>query len=763
MALATLSIDLEAKLANLERDFNKASRLAEQNANRIKSSYSDLNGTFETLGASIAAAFGVNFFVGLIQNSIDAQDKLNDLSKSTSLTIETLSGLSLAADKSGTDIEGVSEAVSKLAENMGKESKKFANLGITAKDPLEAFKQLSDIFVAIEDPQKRAAFAAEALGKSWKSAAPLLAEGSASIGLMVERGQKLSNITNETAEQADKFNDQLAELKASAGGAATAFANNLVPSLTDTAKAMTDAAEKGNILWALIRGMAGIGKLPFDLIFDAKSMGLDSSIETQIKDLGNELLKLEGQAKQVANGGILQKFMYGSTDELNQKITVTRNQLDALEKYKERLNKPAPSENNQNAPSNSALDSFIGGEKKTGKQSDDYSSLIRQLNEKVTLQTADLNSLEALTTAQKDYAKYQADIASGAIVLTAEQKKVAEAFFEVYQERSKQNELEKATTKADSIVADYTQGNALIVERIERESELALMTERQRAIAEAVYRTEDEGSAIRERIIRDIQDETAQKIALAKAEEELAIQKGKVADITAKSYDQQQTFQFGWTKAFRAYSDSASNAAKQAQDVFDRAASSMEDALTQFAMTGKISFSSLATSIIADIVRMQARAATSGIMSSIGKLVGSYFSSGTSSSVAPVASAKGNVFAMPSLSAYSGTVVNQPTFFANGGNVMGEAGPEGIFPLKRGKDGKLGVAAEGSGVTVNVINNSGSQATTSERKDGKGNRIIEVLIEQTKNAIASDISSGNGSVPAAMAGAFGLKRTAGAY
>jgi hypothetical protein len=45
--------------------------------------------------------------------------------------------------------------------------------------------------------------------------------------------------------------------------------------------------------------------------------------------------------------------------------------------------------------------------------------------------------------------------------------------------------------------------------------------------------------------------------------------------------------------------------------------------------------------------------------------------------------------------------------FARGGamatGVMGEAGPEAIMPLKRGADGKLGVAASGGGgVTVNV-------------------------------------------------------------
>ncbi len=45
-----------------------------------------------------------------------------------------------------------------------------------------------------------------------------------------------------------------------------------------------------------------------------------------------------------------------------------------------------------------------------------------------------------------------------------------------------------------------------------------------------------------------------------------------------------------------------------------------------------------------------------------------------------------------------GGVVNRPTLFpmANGGaGVMGEAGPEGILPLRRGGDGRLGVSAHG--------------------------------------------------------------------
>lgn len=55
----------------------------------------------------------------------------------------------------------------------------------------------------------------------------------------------------------------------------------------------------------------------------------------------------------------------------------------------------------------------------------------------------------------------------------------------------------------------------------------------------------------------------------------------------------------------------------------------------------------------------------------------------------------------------NGGVVGSPTMFSHSGGlgVMGEAGPEAIMPLKRGKNGKLGVQMEGSGGDV-VINQS---------------------------------------------------------
>lgn len=68
-----------------------------------------------------------------------------------------------------------------------------------------------------------------------------------------------------------------------------------------------------------------------------------------------------------------------------------------------------------------------------------------------------------------------------------------------------------------------------------------------------------------------------------------------------------------------------------------------------------------------------------------------------------------------------GGIVNSPTIFpmANGTGLMGEAGPEAVMPLKRGPDGKLGVAGGGGGTTI-VIDARGSN----------GDAAVEAAVER---------------------------------
>lgn len=97
--------------------------------------------------------------------------------------------------------------------------------------------------------------------------------------------------------------------------------------------------------------------------------------------------------------------------------------------------------------------------------------------------------------------------------------------------------------------------------------------------------------------------------------------------------------------------------------------------------------------------------------------------------------AKGNVYASAGLHSYANQVVDRPTVFpfAKGGTfgVMGEAGAEAIMPLRRGRDGKLGVAANDSGITLKVenVNMTGRSLRVESRVENRGGeRVLRNLI-----------------------------------
>ena len=84
------------------------------------------------------------------------------------------------------------------------------------------------------------------------------------------------------------------------------------------------------------------------------------------------------------------------------------------------------------------------------------------------------------------------------------------------------------------------------------------------------------------------------------------------------------------------------------------------------------------------------------------------------------------------------------------------SGPAMVTSRRTTADGGSSAAGQ-KGVTV-IVNNHGSDtATTREYDDGNG-KVIEVLIQKTKQAIAQDFREGGGSVSRAAEGAYGLRR-----
>ncbi|MBN5029102.1 phage tail tape measure protein [Stenotrophomonas maltophilia] len=226
----------------------------------------------------------------------------------------------------------------------------------------------------------------------------------------------------------------------------------------------------------------------------------------------------------------------------------------------------------------------------------------------------------------------------------------------------------------------------------------------------------------------------------------------------------------GARSAFEDYNESASNTAGMTQELFSKAFKGAEDALTKFVLTGKLNFSDLADSIIADLARIAAQQALMGIINSVvGAFAGSMgggasaapstgFAAGfgnntgwlTSGNMTP--HALGGVYASPSLSAYSGGVYNTPQLFAfaKGAGVFGEAGPEAIMPLQRGPDGRLGVAAHGGGgggggvgVSIRIDNNGGKEVTTNESMLQQfGNEIGQFVERKYRELQSRDLKAG---------------------
>jgi TP901 family phage tail tape measure protein/lambda family phage tail tape measure protein len=175
-------------------------------------------------------------------------------------------------------------------------------------------------------------------------------------------------------------------------------------------------------------------------------------------------------------------------------------------------------------------------------------------------------------------------------------------------------------------------------------------------------------------------------------------------------------------------------------------------------------FSTLTQSLIQNLVDMAAQALiTNTILSSImgigSSIVGGVSGAASANAGTAVANygssfqfnAKGGVYSSPDLSAYSGGIVDSPTFFAfaKGAGVMGEAGPEAIMPLKRAADGSLGVRMSGGGTSANIVINSvvnvtgeSSQSQTSGSNDAVGRAYQQTINSSIKDGIRRELKPG---------------------
>ncbi|UMZ13295.1 phage tail tape measure protein [Pseudomonas sp. MPFS] len=254
----------------------------------------------------------------------------------------------------------------------------------------------------------------------------------------------------------------------------------------------------------------------------------------------------------------------------------------------------------------------------------------------------------------------------------------------------------------------------------------------------------------------------------------------RIEDLKSKSDDAKQQVQGdfaqmtelldGWktgaVSAFEEYVNKGNDVAGQTKAVFTNAFQKMDEAIVQFATTGKFSFSDFASSVLKDMATLAAKTAASAGLSWMFGLaktaVSSFFPSAAPAAqsfslggattvfnpqldVSNVHYAKGGVF--------SNTVASAPTLAPMA--LFGEAGPEAIMPLSRGADGSLGVVALGGAPagstsnqqvviqqTINVGEGQGAAQGAGANQQNLANAYASAARQGAAEQIARDLKPG---------------------
>lgn len=247
-------------------------------------------------------------------------------------------------------------------------------------------------------------------------------------------------------------------------------------------------------------------------------------------------------------------------------------------------------------------------------------------------------------------------------------------------------------------------------------------------------------------------------------------------------YDELQQAEGSWlagaTAAWANYQQEAGNAARQMGDVVGSAIGGFEDAWVKFTTTGKLSFSDLTKSVLADLARIAARQAAMGIVNMFASAWGGGVTAAGNQAVTSGTSSINNQLFQNmrrgySTGGYTGDGgVHQPAGVVHKGEVVWSqrdvaraGGVEVVEAMRKGLKGydSGGAVATpvGSGMAAGAINvrvmNAPAGTTASASRNSQGGFDIEVLLGQVDSYIGGQVASGQGSTYAAMGSRFGLK------
>ena len=215
-----------------------------------------MGGLAGSFGA-LAPLLSVGGLVAMTKKTLDAGNEMFNLSQKTGVSVEALARFKKAASTSGTDVETVAKAITKLSKGMleaaqtgkGPTASALQSLGVSATDASGKLRSADAVmldiatrFKAMPDGAQKTALAMQLFGKSGAELVPMLNLGGEAIDKMKVK------MTTAFAQKADEYSDKLTALGGKVGSLGADIAMTLLPVLDKLADGVTAVVDWFNKL-----------------------------------------------------------------------------------------------------------------------------------------------------------------------------------------------------------------------------------------------------------------------------------------------------------------------------------------------------------------------------------------------------------------------------------------------------------------------------------------------------------------------------------
>ncbi len=264
MAFAALTIDINAKLANLEQGLQRTEQQLSGFASRASA-----------IGAGISAAFGAiagvaafDAVLGKLRGTVDQMGALDDAAQRTGASVESLSSLLNTLAPTGVTLETITDAAGKLARAMNgadDETKgageAFKVLGVSTRDASGNLRAVDDVLVDVakalaryEDGTNKTAIAQTIFGKTGAALLPMLRD-------LAEFQRVGASVTTEQAKAAADLADAWGALRVAGDRVVQETLGPVIVKLAELAKTFGEARKAGLGFFDSLQSAAGVDSL----------------------------------------------------------------------------------------------------------------------------------------------------------------------------------------------------------------------------------------------------------------------------------------------------------------------------------------------------------------------------------------------------------------------------------------------------------------------------------------------------------------------